>query len=123
MNESVAMESQPEAPPSGLNRDAMRADAAAVLSWLARSETWTLLDRTVTPLLGRSPVQICSGLFSAVIELPDETIRDLAWLALDHLGGYVDETGLPGVAPLDLGDEDREALAAFRGAVTRVIFG
>lgn len=106
--------------PRGLNRDAMRADAAAVLSWLDQSATWTLLDQTVTPLLGRSPRQIASALFSTVIELEDPELFALAWLAIDHLGLYLEgRSGLP--APLE-GDEP-EALTAFRGAVTRAIFG
>lgn len=98
---------------TGLNRDAMRADAAAALSWLGQSAPWTLLDQTVTPLLGRSPLRICSALFSAVIDLPDEELAVLVWLLVDRLGAYAEDYP----APLGLGDDELAAIAAFRGAV------
>jgi len=95
------------------NRAAMRADAAAVLSWLQASVTWTLLDQMVTPLLGRSPLQITSGLFSAVIDLPDVTLGALGWLAMDHASWCMGESAEPDC----LQDDERAALAALRGAV------
>jgi hypothetical protein len=97
-----------------LNRDAMRADAAAVLSWLQSSVTWTLLDQTVTPLLGRSPLQIASALFSAVIDLSDVELDTLAWLVVGTVGRYV-EPEHQGIIPLD--DPERAALAALRAAL------
>jgi len=97
-----------------LNRAAMKADAAAVLSWLQGSATWALLDLMVTPLLGRSPLQIASGLFSAVIELSDDELNTLAWLVVGTVGRYV-ETEHQGTIPLD--DPERTALAALRAAL------
>jgi hypothetical protein len=105
---------QVEAWPPGLNRDAMTADAIAVLSWLLSSATWTLLAQTVTPLLGRSPLLIASGLFSAVIELPE--LEDLLVLALDRIPDYLGEPREDGL-PFRLNDGDRRTLAALRGAL------
>lgn len=99
----------------GLDRQAMKADAAAVLSWLRTSERWTLLDQLATPLLGRSPLRIAFELCSAVIDLPDEELDLLVWLVLDRSLAYL------GQAPArSLEAHELEALAALRGAVDRV---
>ncbi len=100
---------QEQAWPPGLNRAAMTADAEAVLSWLQSNAMWTSLDQTVRPLLGRSPLQIVSGLFSAVIELPE--LEVLLALALDRLMAY-----RGAMEPFLLAEDDRDALAALRGA-------
>lgn len=94
----------------------MKADAAAVLSWLRTSELWTLLDQMVTPLLGRSPLQITFAACSGVIELPDDELEVLVELGLVHLDHYYRPSAGP-TRPLD--DDELDALAAFRGVIAR----
>jgi hypothetical protein len=109
-----------QAPSSALrlDREAMKADAAAVLLSLQSSERLTLLDQLVTPLLGRSLLRIGFDLCSAVIDLPDAHLEALAGLLVDRGAAYL---GARPAAPLDAAE--LEALAAFRGAVARTWLG
>lgn len=92
------------------DREAMKADAAAVLLWCQRNETLTLLDQMVTPLLGRSLQRIVFDLCSAVIELPDAEIEALAGLMIDRGAAYL---GLTTARPAD----EARVLAALRDAI------
>lgn len=112
------MSDQDPSPSSGLDRAAMKADAAAVLLSLQSSERLMLLDQLVTPLLGRSLLRIGFDLCSAVIDLPDAHLEALAGLLVDRGAAY-----LGARPPAPLNQDELEALAAFRGAVARTWLG
>ncbi len=97
-----------------LDREAMKADAAAALSWLRTNERWMLLDQVVTLLLGRSLLRIAFDLCSAVVDLPDRELEALVVLLNERSMAYMAEDAYP------LDDAERAALAAFRAAVGRV---
>lgn len=108
----VASELPPSAPgssasdPSPLNREAIAADLAALLGWIRTSGRWTLLDRAVTLLTGRSLTQRSSAISWAVMQLPDDELDALLTGFLERAAGYL---GLaPAAAPPD--ESERRAI-------------
>lgn len=90
--------------PSPLNRQAIAADLDAALTWIRTSGRWTLLDRAVTLLTGRSLTQRSSAISWAVMQLPDDELELLLTGALERIGGYL---GLAPAAPAPSDDERR----------------